>query len=96
MTSDAGDKYITIHALEWFGGLWNRFLSWLLDEENGSKRITAIASFILGAVVMRIEPHAFYYATAAAGACIILAFVTSCLIPIALLIEWGLRKVSRR
>ncbi len=96
MTSDAGDKYLTVQALEWFDGVKNRFWFWLFDEDQGYKHTTAIASFILGAVVMRIEPEAFYYAGVAAGALIILAFAVSCLIPIALLTEWVLRKVSGR
>ena len=45
---------------------------------------------------MRIEPRAFYYAGVAAGTLLILAFVVACLFPIALLIEWALRKVSGR
>ena len=44
--------------------------------------------------MLRIEPDAFIYASIAAGALIILAFVIGCLIPIALLIEWAFRKLS--
>jgi hypothetical protein len=96
VTSDAGDKYITTQALEWFDGVKSRFWSWLFDEEQGYKHATAIASFILGAVVVHIKPDAFTYAGVAAGALIILAFVVGCLIPIALLVEWALRKVLGR
>jgi hypothetical protein len=89
MTSDGGDKYITTQALEWFDGVKSRFWSWVFDEEQGYKHTTAIASFILGAVVMHIEPDAFTYAGVATGALIILALVVGCLVPIALLIELG-------
>jgi hypothetical protein len=96
MTSDAGDKYLTVQALEWFDGVKSRFWFWLFDPDRYFKRITAITSFILGAVLMRLVPDVFYYAWLAAGALIVLVFVVSCLIPIALLIEWALRKVSGR
>jgi hypothetical protein len=67
----------------------DRVMDYLLDKQ----RMTAIASFILGAVMMRIEPYAFYYAIAAAGVLLILAVVVGCLFPVALLIEWALRKM---
>jgi hypothetical protein len=96
MTGNAGNKYIATRALDWLGGVWSGFLSWLIDEERGFKRLSTIGSFILGAFVMRIAPGVFYYAGAAAGLLLFLAFVVSCLFPIALLIEWAFRKVSGR
>jgi hypothetical protein len=94
VTSDAGDKYLTTQALEWFDGVKSRFWSWLFDEEQGYKHTTAIVSFILGALVVHIVPDAFTYAGVAAGLLIFFAFLVACLIPIALLVEWALRKVS--
>ena len=88
------DKYLTTQALEWFDAVKSRAWSWLLDEENDYKHTTAIASFILGAVVVRIERDVFTYAGAVAGALIILAFVVGFLIPVAYLIEWLLRDLS--
>jgi hypothetical protein len=96
MTSEGSGRYLTIQALEWFDSVKDRFWSWLFDEDHGYKQITAIASFILGAVVMHIEPDSFTYAGVVAGALIILAFLVGCLIPIALLLEWALRKALGR
>jgi hypothetical protein len=45
--------------LEWFDAVRHRFWKWLFDEERDYKRLTAIASFVLGAVVVRIEPDVF-------------------------------------
>jgi VIT1/CCC1 family predicted Fe2+/Mn2+ transporter len=95
-TSKEDEKYLTTQALEWFDGVKSGFWSWLLDEEQGYKHTTAIASFILGALVVYIVPDAFTYAGVAAGAFIILAFLVGCLVPIALLVEWALRKVWGR
>jgi hypothetical protein len=96
MTSEAGDKYLIIQALEWFDGVKSRFWSWLFDEEQDFKHLTAVASFILGAVVVYIEPNVFTYVGIAAGTLFLLAFLVCCLVPIALLLEWALRKISGR
>jgi hypothetical protein len=96
MTSEGSGRYLTIQALEWFDSVKDRLWSWLFDEAHDYKRITAIASFILGAVVMHIEPNSLNYAGFVAGALIILAFLVGCLIPIALLLEWALRKAFGR
>jgi hypothetical protein len=94
MTNDVGDKYITTQALEWFDGVKSGLWSWLFDEAQGYKHTTAIASFILGAVLLRIEPEAFTYAGVAAGAIIMLAFLVSFLIPVVYLVEWAVRKAT--
>jgi len=96
MTSDTGEKYLTTRALEWFDGARERFWKWLFDEEHNFRRPTAIAYFILGAFIVRIEPHVLYYAGLAVGAIIMLAFAVSILIPIVYLVEWGLRKATGR
>jgi hypothetical protein len=95
-TNKEDEKYLTTQALEWFDGVKSGFWFWLLDEEQGYKNTRAIANFILGAVVVYIVPDAFTYAGVAAGAFIILAFLVGCLVPIALLVEWALRKVWGR
>jgi hypothetical protein len=96
MTSDAGDKYLTTRALEWFGGARERFLKWLFDEKHDFKRPTAIASFILGAVVVRVEPDVVSYAVYAAGMVIMLTFTVGFIVPVVYLVEWGLRKATGR
>jgi hypothetical protein len=96
MTSDAGDKYLTTQALEWFHSARERFWKWLFDEEHYFKRPTAIASFILGVFVARIEPDVLFYAGVAVGAVIMLTFAVGFLIPVAYLVEWGLRKATGR
>jgi hypothetical protein len=96
MTSDAGDKYLTTRALEWFDSARARFWKWLFDEEHDFKRPTAIASFILGAFIVRIEPDALSYAVYAAGTVIMLTFAVGFLIPVVYLVEWGLRKATGR
>ena len=80
MTSDAGDKYLTTQALEWFHSARERFWKWLFDEEHYFKRPTAIASFILGVFVARIEPDVLFYAGVAVGAVIMLTFAVGFLI----------------
>jgi hypothetical protein len=84
------DKYLTTQALEWFDAVRHRLWNWLFDEEPRCKRLTAIATFVLGAVVVRIEPDVFSYAATAAGALLMSLFVISFLIPVAYLIEWAL------
>ena len=96
MISDASDKYLTTRALEWFGSARERFWKWLFDEEHDFKRPTAIASFILGAFIVRIEPDALSYAVYAVGAVIMLTFAVGFLIPVVYLVEWGLRKATGR
>jgi hypothetical protein len=96
MTSDAGDKYLTTRALEWFDGARQRFWQWLFDEERDFKRPTAIASFVLGVFIARIEPDVLLYAVSTVGAVITLTFVVGFLIPVVYLVEWGLRKATGR
>ena len=88
------DKYLTTQALEWFDAVRHRFWNWLFDEEHDYKRLTAIASFVLGAVVVRIEPDVFSYVATVAGALIMLLFAISFLIPVAYLVEWAMRRAS--
>ena len=94
MTDRAGDKYIATRALDWLNDIWGRFFDWLLDEERGYKRFNMVVAFIMGAIVIRVEPRAFHYAAEAVGLLIFLLFVICCLFPFALLIEWAFRKVS--
>jgi hypothetical protein len=97
MTGDAGDKYLTTRALEWFDRARDRFWKWLFDQEHYFRRPTAIIYFFLGAfAVCHIEPHLLYYAALAVGAIIMLAFAISILIPIVYLVEWGCRKATGR
>jgi hypothetical protein len=96
MTSDAGDKYLTTRALEWFDGARQRFWKWLFDEERYFNRPTAIASFLLGAFIARIEPDVLFYVAVAVGAVIALTFVVGFLLPVVYLVEWGLRKATGR
>jgi hypothetical protein len=96
MTSDAGNKYLTTQALEWFDGARARFWKWLFDEEHYFKRPTAIASFILGVVIVRIEPDVLSYAGFVVGVIIMLAFAVGFLIPVVYLVEWGCRKATGR
>jgi hypothetical protein len=79
------DKYLTTQALEWLDGVKDRVWSWVFDDEQGYQRITAIASFILGALIVHIEPDIFTYALVATGWLLVLAFLICCLIPIGLL-----------
>jgi hypothetical protein len=90
------DKYLTTQALEWFDDVKDGVWSWVFDEEQGYQRITAIASFILGALIVYIEPDVFFYAALAAGWLLVLAFLITCLIPIGYLAEWAVRKVKER
>jgi hypothetical protein len=96
MSGSTDDKYLTTQALEWFDGVKGRLWAWLFDEHQNYKHTTAISSFVLGAVMVRIVPDAFAYAAAAGGALVILTFVAACLIPVAWLVEWGVRKISGR
>jgi hypothetical protein len=89
------DKYLATQALDWFDGVKDRIWSWVFDEEQDYKHASAIMFFILGALVVHFVPDAFDYAEFAFGALIILLFIAGCLWPIALLVEWALRKVSR-
>jgi hypothetical protein len=75
--------------LEWFDAIRHRFWKWLFDEEPRYGRLTAIASFVLGAVVVRVEPDVFSYAATAAGVLLMSLLVISFLIPVAYLIEWA-------
>jgi hypothetical protein len=86
------DKFITTRSLEWFGAVKSRFWVWLFDEGRDYKRLNFIVGIILGAIVVRLVPRAFEYVGIAAGALLILAFAVGCLIPIAYLVEWALRR----
>jgi hypothetical protein len=88
------DKYLAIQALELFDGVKDRMWKWLFDAEQDYKHTTAIMFFILGALVVYIVPDAPDYAVLAAVALFILLFIFCCLVPVALLVEWALRKVS--
>ena len=89
MASGAGDKYLTTQALEWFDGVKARLWSWFFENT------TAITYFIVGALVVYFEPKAVEYAVLAFGALFLLALLVGCLVPIAYLVEWALRKVSK-
>jgi hypothetical protein len=89
---ESSDKYFTTRALEWFDGIKDRCLSWSFDSHH----LTAVASFVLGALVVEIEPDAFSYAQVAAGLLLMLLFVAACLVPFAVLFEWALRKLFAR
>jgi hypothetical protein len=93
---DTGNKYYTTRALEGFDIIKARFWTWLFDEENDHKRPTAIISFILGAIVVRLIPDAFSYTEVAGGMLIILVVAVAFLIPALFLIEWVLRKLTGR
>jgi hypothetical protein len=85
------NKYLTTQALEWFDGVRQRFWDWLFDEQPRS-RLTSIVGFVLGAVVARIEPDVLSCAETAAGALLLSLIIISFLIPVAYLIEWGIRR----